>query len=58
MVRVSLANAFNVDCRAPVFDGKKPSKVNLSVGKPATESAAIAAQAPGIGETLNPCWRQ
>ena len=34
--------------------GKNPSKTNLSVGKPATLSAAIAAQGPGIGTTSIP----
>lgn len=34
--------------------GRKPKNKNLLVGRPAAESAAMAAEGPGIGTTLNP----
>ena len=40
--------------RAAVFAGKKPSKTKRSVGRPATDSAAIAAHGPGIATTAMP----
>ena len=40
--------------RAADFAGKKPSKTNRSVGSPATDSAAIAAQGPGTTTTFTP----
>ena len=40
--------------RAPSFGGRKPSKKNRSVGRPATASAASAADGPGTAFTGNP----
>ena len=42
--------------RAADFGGRKPTNAN-GPGSPATESAAIAAFAPGIGTTSNPAAR-
>ncbi len=36
------------------FLGKKPKNINLLVGKPAALRAAVAAEGPGMGETLKP----
>ena len=50
-----LASSFkdnNFFFRAVVLFGKKPSKINLSVGAPEAESAEIAALAPGMATTL------
>jgi hypothetical protein len=43
--------------RAPALAGRKPSNTKRSLGSPATESAAIAAQAPGTGLTATPAAR-
>src|SRR3989338_1363977 len=36
--------------------GKNPQNMNLLVGKPDADSAAAAANGPGIGTTLNPAF--
>ena len=43
--------------RWPSFGGRKPSKKNRSVGRPATVSAASAAEAPGTAVTACPASR-
>ena len=45
------------DRRAEDFAGRNPSKQKRSLGMPATDSAAIAAQAPGTGLTARPAAR-
>jgi hypothetical protein len=41
--------------RCDDLDGKKPSKLKRSLGKPTALNAAIAAHAPGTGITRIPC---
>ena len=43
--------------RAAALAGRKPSNTKRSVGRPATDKAAINAQGPGIGTTWMPAWR-
>ena len=47
-----LANVFKVLILAFCLLGKKPKKLNLSLGMPDAESAVIKALGPGIGTTL------
>ena len=53
-VRGSLASERMRSRRAGPLAGRKPSKAKRSLGRPAAESAAIAAQGPGTGDTANP----
>ena len=50
MVLASSANNFKRVCR-PFFTGKKPSKTNLSFGKPEFTKAGTKAVAPGKHST-------
>ena len=43
--------------RAADFAGRKPSNTNRSLGRPATDSAAMAAHGPGTGDTSPPASR-
>ena len=45
---------FKAFLRALDFEGRNPSKQNLSVGKPLITRAVVAAQGPGIQTTLYP----
>ena len=50
--RARFASRESATCslRAARFDGANPSKQKRSVGRPAAESAAVTALAPGIGD--------
>ena len=56
-VRVSLASSCKRPRRAAAFDGRKPSNTNRSLGRPATDNAAMAAHAPGTGMQRMPAAR-
>jgi hypothetical protein len=56
-VRVSLASRASRSRRAAAFTGRKPSNTKRSLGRPATLNAAIAAHAPGTGDTRTPAAR-
>ena len=51
MVLGSLASASKVLCLAPDLEGKKPSKENRSVGKPATLSTGAVVRVPLFVQT-------
>jgi hypothetical protein len=53
-VRGSLASSSNAVRRSRERAGRKPSKQKRPVGKPATASAAVIAEGPGIERTSNP----
>ena len=56
-MRGSLAGAASRSHRAEALAGRKPSKAKRSLGRPATLSAAISADAPGTGLTFTPAAR-
>ena len=56
-VRASPASSCSRLRRAAGFGGRKPSNTKRSLGRPATDSAAIAAQAPGTGMQRMPAAR-
>ncbi len=53
-VRDSAASSASRRRRAAARAGRKPSKQKRSQGRPEAESAAIAAEGPGTGETVMP----
>ena len=53
-MRVSRASASSARLRADDFAGRKPSKAKRPVGRPAIDSAAIAAHGPGTATTVTP----
>ena len=56
MVPVSSATDSRACRRAAALLGRKPIKVNLSVGSPETASAVVIAEGPGTGTTGIPRW--